>query len=74
MLRRLNRFDRLIAESEARIIEQVFLIMRIEARGGDSAEARRSLKAFELILLEYRRMKENAATSRRSMDSAEVDP
>lgn len=49
-----DRFDRLIAESEQRITIQVLRLVLMEMEGQDTSVARRALKAFEGILVEYR--------------------
>lgn len=49
-----DRLDRLIAESEQRITLQILRIAMMEMEGRDTSVARRALKAFEGILVEYR--------------------
>lgn len=60
----LDRLDRLIAESEQRITEQIFRIMAAEAAGRDTGRLRRSLQALEGILVEYYRARMAAADTK----------
>ncbi len=69
---RIERIDEAIAESEQRITEQVFLIMTKDALGEDTAMARRALKAFLGIYIEYRRARKLLAEAQRLMESPSV--
>ncbi len=65
---RIERLDRAIAESEQRITEQLFLVMTKEAMGENTAVAKRALKAFQAIYVEYRRARKLLAEAQRAID------
>lgn len=70
MLKRRDRIERLdvaIADAEFCITEQMLLIIKLEANGRDASEARRSLVAFEHILVEYHKAREAMEESERLM-------
>lgn len=68
MLKRLDRIDRALAESEVRLAEQVFRIFQMESRGEDTATARKLLRTLETLHVEYVRAREAILEARRLRD------
>lgn len=66
----LARLDELITESEQRVSEQAYRVMAMELDGEDATTARRTLKALERILIEYRCARRLLAEAQRSRHGA----
>lgn len=68
MLSPLNRIDRLIAESEARIEEQYALIAIYEQAGMSTVESKKRLRDFEDSLKAYRDTRASIVEVRKLLD------
>ncbi len=68
MLSPLNRIDRLIAESEARIEEQYALIAIYEQAGMSTVESKKRLRDFEDSLKAYRDARASVVEVRKLLD------